>query len=103
MEAGQAPHVPLPSILSLLKWSLAEPRDDLEWRSPSGVLSQELSQSFPESLPEHVAAWFWTTVWREADARLTGPKTVESHFRIALCPSAVAFCLMTGGDCSVYL
>lgn len=26
-------------------------------------------------------AWFWTTVWREAGARLTGPKTVESHLR----------------------
>lgn len=60
---------------------MAEPRDDREWRSPSGVLSQELSLPFPESLPEHVAAWFWTTVWREAGARLTGPKTVESHLR----------------------
>lgn len=47
-------------------------------------MSQELSPPFSESLSEHIAAWFWTTVWREAGAQLTGSKTVESHLRITL-------------------
>lgn len=84
MGAGQALHVPLLSIWWLLKWPLAEPWDDREWSSASGVLSQELSPPFSESLPEHIAAWFWTTVWREVGARLTGSRTVESHLRITL-------------------